>query len=177
MRKRIPLDAHVTGHFFTPDELRPCGECTACCTALGVEELHKPNYTPCRHLCDKGCGIYAERPGSCKTFECWWRVGMVAGDRPDKSGIIVDSTAFAVRVWEVKPGALNWKSNRKAIDKLRRRYPNVIEGNADTWGKVWVETASPEVQAAIRGQQNAYGNLLGRAAARVAALLTNAKEK
>jgi Fe-S-cluster containining protein len=161
MYKRISL-GQVEAHVISKDSLRPCGPCTACCTALGVEEIHKPNYAPCQHLCDKGCGIYEDRPGSCRSFECWWRAGMVGGERPDKSGIIVDSVPAAVRVWEVKPGALGWKSNREVIRKLRKKYRTVIEGAADTWGKIWVETAAAAVKAAIREQQDIMGAIYKR---------------
>jgi hypothetical protein len=142
--KRVELGM-VDVYTFDQKEIRPCGECRACCTTIGVQELHKRNYRPCVHECDKGCAIYGNHPPSCKQFNCWWKADMVAGlQRPDKCGIIVDSamTAFGgavVRVWEHKPGALNWKSNRKMIDKLRRRYALVIEGTAETWGKIWIE--------------------------------------
>jgi hypothetical protein len=75
---------------------------------------------------------------------------MVAGPRPDKSGIIVDSTVIpeqfggsVVRVWEHIPSALEWPSNRKIIDKLHRKYGLVIQATKDTWGKIWIEDALP----------------------------------
>jgi len=69
---------------------RACGDCTACCTAIGVEELGKPYACPCHHLCGKGCGIYKDRPESCKAFGCLWLDGWAGpAMRPDKSGIIL----------------------------------------------------------------------------------------
>jgi hypothetical protein len=67
----------------------------------------------------KGCAIHSQHPASCKEFNCWWRAGMVPGLKcPDLSGIIVDSSMrpndrAVVRVWEHKPGALQWAWNRK----------------------------------------------------------------
>ena len=67
---------------------RKCGACTLCCTTLAVPELDKPNGVRCAHLTDEGCGIYEDRPQSCRDFECAWLRG--AGDglytRPDYTG-------------------------------------------------------------------------------------------
>ena len=69
---------------------RPCGECTACCTALEVSELKKPVGKPCHLLCETGCGVYPERPPSCKAYICGWKMGFGLQDqRPDKIGIVM----------------------------------------------------------------------------------------
>jgi hypothetical protein len=78
---------------------------------MGVDELPKPTYTPCEHECDKGCATHGDHPPSCQEWNCWWRTGMVGGERPDKSGIIVDYEDLpdgggTIRVWEHIPGAL-----------------------------------------------------------------------
>lgn len=68
---------------------RKCGACTLCCTALAVPELDKPNGVPCKHLTPTGCGIYDDRPDSCRAFECMYLQG--EGDlttRPDKVGAV-----------------------------------------------------------------------------------------
>lgn len=51
---------------------RACGECTACCTTLRVDALDKPPGTPCVHLGEARCGIYAGRPEECAAFQCCW---------------------------------------------------------------------------------------------------------
>jgi hypothetical protein len=149
------MDAYV----IREDNVRPCGECRACCTTLGVEELHKRNYTPCKHECDQGCAINKDRPASCRSFNCWWKVKMIRGDRPDKSGVIVESCAIpggaVVRVWEHIPGALNWKSNRKLVNYLRQKYSMVITGTKNTWGKLWVEDAPPQMKGFIQEMKDA----------------------
>jgi hypothetical protein len=158
--KRISLgmaDAFV----FSPQEERPCGDCRACCTVLGVEELRKPNYTPCRHECSQGCAIYQDRPSSCRVFNCWWKIGMVDGKRPDKSGIIVDSLSTCVRIWEAKPGALRCPMNRRTIGKLKNKYGSlVVEGTKDTWGKIWAETAPAAMQQQQRALQDHEAGLM-----------------
>jgi hypothetical protein len=165
--ERISLGT-VDAYVFDPKEMRPCDGCTACCTTIGVQELHKRNYTPCPHECEKGCAIYGDHPLSCKTFNCWWKVRLVAGERPDKSGIIVDSTAIpggsVVRVWEHIPGALKWKSNQKIIDKLQRKYGLVIQGTKGTWGKIWIDDAPPSMKDFMDEMINAGNNLFQKLA-------------
>jgi hypothetical protein len=72
---------------------RQCGTCTACCTVLAIAELQKPARWACCHLAGDHCGIYEQRPQSCRDFNCAWLRGAVAGDeslRPDKLGLLFD---------------------------------------------------------------------------------------
>lgn len=65
---------------------RKCGDCTACCVIFEVPAVKKPQYEPCRHLCDKGCGIHFRRPEMCRAFRCMWLTGFgEESGRPDKS--------------------------------------------------------------------------------------------
>lgn len=71
---------------------RQCGDCTACCSALGVPELAKKPGDPCSNICASRCAIYADRPASCRAFECLWLKGLGTGrDRPDLSGVVLSS--------------------------------------------------------------------------------------
>jgi hypothetical protein len=65
---------------------RTCGECTACCTNLGVSEIQKPDFEDCRHQSAAGCAIYSERPLACMAYECLWLEGILPDpeDRPDR---------------------------------------------------------------------------------------------
>lgn len=89
---------------------RYCDECTACCTALGVPELKKAPGVRCDKLVEAlvpirtvlghargfDCGIYAERPASCRNFDCLWLQGAWGPeDRPDKTGVVMGATAPA----------------------------------------------------------------------------------
>ena len=95
--------------------MRSCGPCSACCEVLEVRALDLPAWTRCPDQCaDGGCGIYEDRPESCRPYRCSWLMGeMQEDERPDLVGVIVDEgltqifqvmwgdTARCVReVWE-----------------------------------------------------------------------------
>jgi hypothetical protein len=79
---------------------RTCGDCTLCCTVLGVDELQKPPGTSCQHLLQigqvgeapQGCSIYGQHPESCRAYACLWRTGGIRDEelRPDRIGVIFD---------------------------------------------------------------------------------------
>lgn len=114
---------------------RVCGDCTACCTVKGVRELGKPSQTPCQHLCQAGCAIYARRPTSCRDYACLWRQGFIDGDtrlRPDQLGVVIDYEPFVripgtVRliVWEVIPGAAETDEVRHVVDELLQTHEQI----------------------------------------------------
>jgi hypothetical protein len=135
---------------------------------MAVPDLGKANYIQCEHVCEKGCGIYAERPESCATFECLWLQGMIDGDerrRPDNLGIMfaeAKTQQVPVRMkgkrnrivpvligWEVWPGA---RTDTKAAHFLGRMAKEAIviirdtEGNfrGDGPGQVNVESVTPK---------------------------------
>lgn len=107
-------------------EIKPCGECRACCTTIGVRELKKNNYQPCEFECDAGCSRYDTRPPSCREYLCWFKVGFV-DKRPDRLGLIFDfdSVAYVIRVWEVSPGAASSADGLAAIAQLKRKWPGI----------------------------------------------------
>src|SRR6266704_976050 len=77
----------------TPQSGRRCGECTACCTVLAVNELHKPMRWACDHVSCAGCAVYDSRPRGCRQFNCLWLRGAISGNesfRTDKLGVIFD---------------------------------------------------------------------------------------
>jgi hypothetical protein len=106
-RKRLPMAQQV----------RPCDECTECCSVFGVEEIDKEPWVPCDHLSSAGgCSIYETRPTHCRGFYCLWQTGMGgAGDRPDKLGVIFAPTngrtdftkQVEVQAYEIEPGAFD----------------------------------------------------------------------
>ena len=116
------------------DSMRECGSCSACCTVMGVPEIGKGTYETCEHLCGVGCGIYAERPASCRTFACQWLRGALevdgaidTGMRPDACGVIFDyqpDTVFGevFTAWEVEPGASASGYARSIIEGLQERF-------------------------------------------------------
>ena len=73
-----------------------CGKCTVCCTTLMVPELNKPAGVRCEHLTSQGCGIYDQRPDSCRVFDCGWKrfssrqgVNITPKLRPDRAGFMI----------------------------------------------------------------------------------------
>ena len=57
----------------TSESVNHCGTCTLCCKTMKVVELQKPAHTWCSHCNQQqGCEIYAERPLSCRQYECLW---------------------------------------------------------------------------------------------------------
>lgn len=120
--------------------LRACGSCTACCTVLGVPELGKAAYQACAHLCEAGCGIHSDRPGSCRSFECQWLRGVLEVDgrvdpdlRPDSCGVIFDyqpESAFGevFTAWECEPGASANGHAREIIEGLAEGFLVLIVG-------------------------------------------------
>jgi hypothetical protein len=73
---------------------RVCGECTACCITLRIDDPDLKKYAdiPCSKLRpDGGCGIYESRPDVCRGWYCAWRFMPQLDDdwRPDRSKIII----------------------------------------------------------------------------------------
>lgn len=75
-----------------------CGTCTLCCKVMRVADLEpvKERGTWCRH-CEpgRGCGIYADRPESCRVYECAWLLSQSKADtafpaelRPDRCKVV-----------------------------------------------------------------------------------------
>jgi Fe-S-cluster containining protein len=119
----------------TLDPSRNCGTCTACCTAMAVQEIMKPNDTRCIYQITSnrgGCGIYDERPKSCQDFYCLWRHGFGRTmERPDRSGFVLDLTtntegqrAFVAH--EAWPNAFTDNQVKDRISKLADKYPVIL---------------------------------------------------
>jgi len=69
--------------------VRKCGNCTECCTHIGIEETDSPPGVPCKHICARGCAIYENRPQACADVKCLWLNGEFSvNDRPDKIGVV-----------------------------------------------------------------------------------------
>ncbi len=75
---------------------RSCGECSACCTVLGVVDLvpPKPDYVACSDCRPGGgCVRYATRPPTCEDYQCLWLAGGLEDSedmRPDRLGLVFD---------------------------------------------------------------------------------------
>lgn len=99
---------------------RSCGSCTACCTIVGVAELEKPPGKPCVHEVPKvGCRIYADRPASCRTYQCLWLLGALDDqeDRPDRLGVVLD----AYRLEDGSTGTVAWEAEPGGFARAKER--------------------------------------------------------
>lgn len=72
---------------------RACGPCNVCCVDLTIDEpaLRKPQGIRCPNARpDNGCAIYQDRPHTCRTFFCGWRMMKWVKPtlRPDTSGVL-----------------------------------------------------------------------------------------
>ena len=93
--------------------MKKCGGCTLCCEIVPVKEIEVRSFQGCphrttfAHACGAGCGIYARRPGSCRTWDCGWLLSPELGEdtRPDRVGFVVDQWKDLVRVNEVDTAA------------------------------------------------------------------------
>jgi hypothetical protein len=106
---------------------KSCGDCTACCTIMGVASLNKPHYTSCKHICHQGCAIYKDKPTECSVWECAWKSGWIDGDerrRPDNLGVmfefrLVGGSSF-LWVYEVQHDAFSQSRVKYLLDRLGR---------------------------------------------------------
>ena len=131
---------------------RSCGQCSACCTALLIEDpkLQKPMDVACPHLATtiaaargevsesppKGCGDYSKRVGVCFEFECLWLRGTVAAEhRPDRCGVIwdiapdhLDPTHDTLVATEVRPGAAMMGDMGALLRKHMAKRVVIVQG-------------------------------------------------
>jgi len=133
----------------------PCGDCTVCCTVLAVDDgdFHKPSFTPCSHLCEKGCDIYSSKPSICTGFYCMYAVladFFRDDDRPDKSGIVIainhpDShftqttklTTFSA--YEARPGAFKSYNGDRMLRKISNRAVLILIPNEKNTAEVMID--------------------------------------
>ena len=94
---------------------RECGDCSLCCKVLRIPELEKPKDHWCFNFVrGRGCGIYPDRPQSCRTFHCAWLTEptlgpewkpsvskMVLVSKPNLLTVHIDPTAN--RPWRTEP--------------------------------------------------------------------------
>lgn len=108
---------------------RECGECQACCVALAVD-VHgkdKPAGQKCQHQCEKGCGIYADRPEACSGYWCLYLSGFLVGGedmRPDRLGVVLDARGphgkNIILFSEVWPGAISQPKVRELARRIQQ---------------------------------------------------------
>ena len=115
--------------------MRFCGDCTLCCTIMGVPEIGKPEKVQCR-FAGAGCACYQTRPQECRDYSCWWLIEgaqrvqyLREEERPDKSGVLVSLQAPGSALRSVTGGdafvlrgdLAGWPA-QKMIKRLERKH-------------------------------------------------------
>ena len=104
------------------DSQRQCGDCSLCCKVLGIPELEKPKDSWCPNFAPGiGCRIYANRPPSCRNFNCRWLTDPTMGPewKPSLCKMVVDSRP-SLFVVHVDPAATRPWSAEPYISVLKR---------------------------------------------------------
>ena len=120
--QRRPADDELT----TGEPIRRCGDCTLCCTVMGVDDYPSMPKLPgvrCPDVCSRGCRIYLARPKSCREFACIWVQGGLPKEfRPDKIGVVFSTDETGERLLghidDRRPTL--WLKNKALVDLLTR---------------------------------------------------------
>lgn len=118
-----------------------CGSCTLCCTVMKVTmpDRVKPAHEACEHCSTKGCGIYADRPETCATFQCLWlasqqdvRLALPRAMRPDQCGVMIDLNSAGTILAHCEFPA-SWKAEpaRSWLLGMAQRGHNVMLDSRD----------------------------------------------
>lgn len=113
---------------------RECGPCNVCCQAMQVTALDKPAGMACQHMTDHGCGIYAQRPKTCRDWHCMWirdRNGVFTEqERPDRAGVFFTASRPTgpnqkqiVFAHPVRPDAATHGTGAAVIQRLQQFVP------------------------------------------------------
>ena len=140
-----------------------CGDCRACCVHLPIAagevcDNAKPAGVDCPHLADKGCGIYQQRPESCRRFRCVWHMepSWPQTWRPERSGLLclreeIDDGLSAALVYEIERDAIARPTTKSILAKLQESTAVVALVNLQRQrqllhGRQWAEPAEPVVR-------------------------------
>ncbi len=80
---------------------KACGDCSLCCKVMAIEALAKPVGSWCPHCKPgRGCQIYPDRPGECRSFSCLWLVNDLLDHhwKPSKSRFVLTTSEDGIEV-------------------------------------------------------------------------------
>lgn len=92
---------------------RQCGDCSLCCKLLDIPELNKPKDVWCPNFrAGAGCGIYADRPASCRDFACRWLADTAIGPewKPNHCKMMLDAKPGIFMVHVDPSAAAPWRA-------------------------------------------------------------------
>lgn len=93
--------------------VKSCGTCSLCCKVMAVTEIGKAAGAWCpRFAKGVGCTVHADKPQTCRRFQCYWSISEVLGEewRPDRSKLVLWSDAEGRVIVEVDPSTPSaWK--------------------------------------------------------------------
>jgi hypothetical protein len=126
---------------------KTCGGCTLCCKVLTVREIDKAQDVWCGHCnVGVGCRIYAERPPSCRDFECLWLQAppdmLDASLRPDRSKVVFTKAATGELVARCDPSRPDAWTRPKIMETLREFARRNGHSLVFVGERIWVVTPS-----------------------------------
>jgi Fe-S-cluster containining protein len=143
----------------------PCGKCAACCRTFNVEVSRKdvaneprlktrddwhmgePGYEiatlqrhpdgTCVHLTDKGCEVYAQRPISCRTYDCRMNAAMgyrsVSSVMPEHMEALTKAYFYRLKQDIERPKGFDKVIHHRALE---HRDPKLDVGVASLQGMI-----------------------------------------
>jgi hypothetical protein len=111
---------------------KSCGSCGLCCKLMGIAALDKPPGPWCSHFKrGVGCGVYADRPAECRSFECEWlrSEGLGPEWRPDKAKflLVVENDGKRMNV-VVDPAQSTAWTREPYHSRIRRMAQRSLDG-------------------------------------------------
>lgn len=140
--------------------MKSCGTCGMCCKLMAIPALGKPSHAWCAHYAKgRGCGIYADRPQACRTFECLYLTAPALSDewRPDKAKFMIwtgaEDRRLIVEVDPASPAAWRREPYYSQIKSWAdRRHPQPLEVLVRIGSQVLV--VFPEGEVDLGQEQN-----------------------
>lgn len=141
-----------------------CGTCNFCCKVMQIDELAKPEGVWCSHcLPGRGCGIYADRPSSCREFSCQWLMTpqLPVSFRPDRAKVMLTMGADGATLFALCEPAnpMAWRKEPiYALLKDRARQLRHLEYKvfARCGSRLWWVAPDKDVDLGHIGPDDAY---------------------
>lgn len=144
-----------------------CGECAMCCFLLEVAAVGKRADQWCRNVIKgKGCAIYEQRPGACRSFRCLWLDNDALDDqwKPSKARFLLraEGTRLSIDMHPDYPDAWRREPYHSAILQWSRAaWTN--EGSVVVLARNSAIAVFPEEELVVEGWEPGATLLCGYA--------------